>query len=305
MKIALAQMKVIPGMPGRNLERMLEMIEEAKENKVDLVAFPEMCVSGYLLGDRWLEEDYCLGIMKFNEKIKEASDGIAIAYGNIFVDRDINRRVGDNKWHPNKDGRPRRYNAVYVYQDREPAKRLIETKALPGGVQPKTLLPNYRFFDDERYFFSLMDIASDFNAQLESLLQPFLIELNGQKIPIGFELCEDLWCEDYRKSGNALNPTKKLIENAAKYIVNLSASPWTYGKNHARDRRVEFLKEESGNDFVPFFYTNCVGAQNNGKNIITFDGGSTVYNSDGRPVLLSRNPYGEDLIIFTERFEWK
>ena len=116
-------------------------------------------------------------------------------------------------------------------------------------------------------------------------------------MPIGFELCEDLWCEDYRRNGNALNPTRILIENGARLIINLSASPWTFGKNKTRDKRIQFLKKESGNDFVPFLYVNCVGAQNNGKNIVVFDGASTVYNTDGLPVILGDANYQEELLV--------
>ncbi len=299
MKVALAQMEVVPGRPRKNLEAMLRMIEEAKQQHADLVAFPEMCVGGYLLGDKWTLDDFCLGLTEFNEALRKASEGIAIAYGNVYVDKteDINSRVGDSSIHPNMDGRSRKYNAVYVFQNGKAVERLKETQLLPPGMQPKTLLPNYRIFDDKRYFFSTTDIAMDFGVTLESLLQPFLIEIGGRKVPIGFELCEDLWCEDYRKEGKVLNPTKMLIENGAQLIVNLSASPWTYGKNAARDRRVRFLKHESGDKFVPFLYVNCIGAQNNGKDIVTFDGGSTVYNADGLPVVLSKAPYQQELII--------
>lgn len=300
MKIALAQMEVIPGMPEKNLERMLEMIEQAKDEKVDLISFPEMCIGGYLLSDKFLEDEFCLDLMEFNYKILEASDNITIAYGNIFIDNNINNRISDNKFHPNKDGRSRKYNAAYVVQNKKPVEKLHETKFQPMGVQAKTLLPNYRFFDDERYFFSLQDIAEDFRITLEKLLSPFLIEIKGKKIPIGFELCEDLWCEDYRRNSEALDSTKILIENGAKYIINLSASPWTFGKNAARDRRIRFLKKESGENFVPFFYVNCVGAQNNGKNIITFDGGSTIYNRQGLPIFLSKQAYAQELLVVTE-----
>ncbi|MBI2129709.1 NAD(+) synthase [Candidatus Woesearchaeota archaeon] len=297
MKIALAQMEVIPNRPDKNLETMIRMIEEAKQKKVDLIAFPEMCIGGYLLGDMWLNDDFCKDLMEYNEEIRKASSGIAIAFGNIFLDEHINDRVKDSALHPNKDGRIRRYNAVYVVQNQEYVERARETKILPKGAEPKTLLPNYRIFDDERYFFSLEDIAKDFNVGLESLKQPFLIELNGKKVPIGFELCEDLWCEDYRRKGKAQNPTKMLIDNGADLMVNLSASPWTHGKNSARDRRVQFLKQESGNGFVPFLYVNCIGVQNNGKNLVTFDGGSTAYNADGKPIMLSKEAYKEELMI--------
>lgn len=301
MKIALAQMEVVPGRPEINLESMLSMIEESKRKGVDLVVFPEMAVGGYLLGDKWLSDDFCLDLIEYNEELLKASDGIAIAYGNIFVDNEINARVGDNKIHPNKDGRSRKYNAIYVVQDGKPVKRVSETKILPSGVQPKTLLPNYRFFDDERYFFSLEDVAKDFSVGLEDLVSPFLIKIDGKEMPVGFELCEDLWCEDYRRDGNAFNITKILISNGAKKIVNLSASPWTYGKNSARDRRIQFLKKDSGKDFVPFFYVNCTGVQNNGKNIVTFDGGSTVYNTEGMPVVLSSRAYDPELIVVEDK----
>jgi NAD+ synthase (glutamine-hydrolysing) len=297
LKIALAQMDVISNKPNKNLESMLNMIGRAKAQGVDLIAFPEMCVGGYLLSDKWQEDTFCENLMEYNEILNEASNGIAIAYGNIYVDKYISKRVNDDSFHPNKDGRSRKYNSVYVFQDGNPVSRLRETKILPPGIQPKSLLPNYRIFDDERYFFSTQDIAKDFGVPLESLLQPLLVRTDREEVPIGFELCEDLWCNDYRRNCQALNPTKILIQNGSKIIINSSASPWTFGKNEARDRRIEFLKEESGNDFVPFLYVNCVGAQNNGKNIVTFDGASTVYNSDGVPVILANTNYEEQLLV--------
>lgn len=306
MKIALGQIEVFPNQPEKNLEQMLVMIEEAKRQGVDLIAFPEMAVGGYLVGDRWLEESFCKDLMRFNEVLQEASKpsqgqpGIAIAYGNVFVDDKINERVGDAAIHPNEDGRVRKYNAVYIFQNGKPVRRLKETKILPEGVQPKTLLPNYRFFDDKRYFHSTRQIAEDFGVPLEDLLQPFVINVGGQEIPVGFELCEDLWCEDYRYNGRALNPTNMLIRNGATSIVNLSSSPWTFGKNGARDRRVQFLArdaKDAGLQFVPFHYVNHTGAQNNGKNIVTFDGGSTIYDAQGLPIRFSKAAYEKELIV--------
>ena len=297
MKIALAQMNVIAGMPDKNVDKMLKMIDEAKENKADLIVFPEMCVGGYLVGDKWEDEEFCEDLMQKNKTILKASEGIIVAYGNIFVDKKINQRLESSEIHPNRDGRVRKYNAVYVVQNGKFVPRAKETNILPEGVQPKTLLPTYRIFDDQRYFFSLENVASDFNIPLSILYQPFVVDINDKKIHLGFELCEDLWCEDYKKNKKALNPTKMLIENGANLVFNLSASPWTYGKNKARDRRVNFLKQESGENFVPFFYVNCIGAQNNGKNIVTFDGGTTVYNIEGLPVRFASKSYSEELLL--------
>lgn len=288
--IALAQMDVVPGRPGLNLDKMLSMIQEARQKSVDLICFPEMCLGGYLLSDKFLEDSYCEELMSYNDDLLEASKEIAIAYGNIYV---VKNSEG---YHPNKDGRSRKYNAVYVMQNGKYAERIVENGILPKGVQPKTLLPNYRFFDDERYFFSLQDVAKDFGKELKDLLSPFLISVGNKQIPIGMELCEDLWCHDYRADGEPINITKILIEAGAKKIVNLSASPWTFMKNNARDRRVKYLSKQS-NSFVNYYYVNCVGVQNNGKNIITFDGGSTVYNNKGEPCILSREGWKEDLMV--------
>ena len=325
MKIALAQMEVIPGQPQKNITTMLRMIAEAKQQQVDLIAFPEMCISGYLVGDKFLEDAFCTDLMEYDEVLRKASEGtgrdeemgIAIAYGNIFVERakdglSIHKNelsIHKIGYHPNKDGRSRKYNAVRIFQNGKAAQRADKNRQnskheipnkqtiIPDGVQPKTLLPNYRFFDDERYFFSTEDIAKDYGISLQELLQPFMIKVNGREIPIGFEVCEDLWCEDYRKDGKAQNVTKMLLDNGAEYIINISASPWTFGKNNSRDKRMAFLKQDCGEKFVPFFYVNCTGAQNNGKNIVTFDGGSTVYDANAQPVALSKAAYQEELMI--------
>jgi NAD+ synthase (glutamine-hydrolysing) len=314
MKVALAQMDVKPNQPRKNLETMLRMIDDAKSKNVDLIAFPELCISGYLVGDKFTQEDYCNDLMECNEILREASKGIAIVYGNIYVDKNdaINERVGSNGLHTNKDGRVRKYNAVYAFQNGQAVERAqvennfdsfseLYNTVFPKGVQPKTLLPNYRFFDDERYFFSANDIAMDFGLDFKKLMQPFVFkDKNNTDFKIGLEVCEDLWCEEYKLNNESLNITKMLIENDAKSIINISASPWTYGKNNARDRRIEFLKkdvEKDGKKFVSFNYVNCIGAQNNGKNIVTFDGGSTIYNSDAKIVTMADAAYHEKLLI--------
>ena len=88
MKIALAQMNVLPGQPRKNLEKMLEMIERAKAEKADLVAFPEMCIGGYLLGDAWTDEAWCRDLMAYGEEVRKASHGIAVAFGNVYMEEE-------------------------------------------------------------------------------------------------------------------------------------------------------------------------------------------------------------------------
>ena len=109
MKIALAQLDVKVGHPKQNVARMLEMIQEAKNNGVELIAFPELAVGGYLVGDKWTDDQYCKNLAEYDEVIREASDGIAIVYGNVFIDYQLK----------GKDGRSIRFNSVYCVENKK------------------------------------------------------------------------------------------------------------------------------------------------------------------------------------------
>lgn len=312
MKIAIAQMNVVPGNPALNFKVIKSFIEDAIDNGAHLLCLPEMCVGGYLIGDLYRDPEYMRELMRYNELIRKQSKRIAIAYGNVYQDETKKGR----------DGRPRLYNAVYIYSRCQPAHQMIGLsqfaengmpRVLPEGVTFKTNLPNYRFFDDERYFFSMRDVAMETGIPLPEFFAPFQIPIDSYRNEqVGFALCEDLWCEDYPYEDGVVNPTKWLIERGAEVICNLSASPWTHGKTQARHNRVKFIaktcqgwferKSLAGPrrrriSFKPFCYVNAVGVQNNGKNIITFDGGSTYYNKKGLPCKVADTPYEESLLI--------
>lgn len=283
MKIALAQMRVNAGQPWKNFEKMRQFIDEARQKGCQIIAFPEMCVGGYLLADRWTEDAWCNHLASFNDRIRELSEDIIIIYGNILVD---NSRK-------NKDGRIRKYNAGFAFYNRKPLSRAGN---LPEGVTTKSLLPSYRIFDDERYFYSLTEYAHDTNTQVEDLLQPFQATIGNEVIRFGVEICEDLWFNDYRYNGRPLNISKHLVENGAQFIFNISSSPWTPGKDRARNNRIQESFRDTGR-FVPFYYVNCTGVQNNGKNIVVFDGDSTIYNEKAEVVRTSSELFTEELMI--------
>jgi NAD+ synthase (glutamine-hydrolysing) len=297
MKIALCQMNVIPGRPDKNIENMKLFIDLAKESGSNVIAFPEMCVGGYLLGDKWTDDNWCDYLMSFNEQLKELSDGIVLIYGNVFklVDDSV------SGWHPNQDGRSRKFNAAYIWQNKKPVKKPHNIEKIDCSIQIKTLLPNYRFFDDKRYFSSLLDYAQDYDIYFEKLYSPFPVIINDKEYKIGLELCEDLWIKDYRRHYHPINPTKYFIKQKANVIINISCSSWTYDKNKARDNAIKFVFDDINKNFyklknVPFLYVNNVGAQNNGKNIITFDGGSTIYGSDGKIRKVASESYKEEIL---------
>lgn len=271
-RFSLAQIDVIPGRPDKNVPKIISEVEKAKHRKVDVILFPEMAVPGYMLGDEWENDSFIQDLIGYNEDIFRKSDGIAIFWGNIYAE--FNKK--------GKDGRIRKYNAVYVAQDGS----WVDNGVFLGRSY-KTLLPTYGKFHDTRHFYSMSDLSQETKKPLESLLRPFPINIKGKEIKVGAILCEDMWHADY-----LVNPSKILINNGADMIVNLSASPWSWRKNDKRHRVVrEILKETP----AKFLYVNNVGIQNNGKSVFLFEGHSTVYNPDGT-IKATGQPYAEETI---------
>jgi NAD+ synthase (glutamine-hydrolysing) len=151
---------------------------------------------------------------------------------------------------------------------------------LPPGVHGKTLQPNYRFFDDDRHFYSLRKLAQSTGRSVYDWMVPFEVpRRDGGSFRFGVQLCEDIWCQDYSCDADILDTLRAFQANGAQAVFNLSASPWTWQKNDKRNRTVREVLARSP---LPFFYVNHVGAQNNGKNILVFDGDTTAYDSDGQ-----------------------
>ncbi len=256
-------MEVIPGRPDLNAETMLEQIAAAREAQAQIVAFPEMAVPGYLLGDTWEQNAFLRDCEYFGSRIVAASDGICVVFGNVGVDWE--RRGAD--------GRVRKYNAFFAALDG----RLHGDDNFPYPFRIKTLHPNYREFDDTRHFCSLPKLALELDTRVESLLQPVKLKLGDETLSLGCILCEDGWHEDY-----SVDPVQILHRNGPlDLVINLSSSPFTLGKNNKRNR---VFSREAADIATPLIYVNNVGLQNNGKTIFTFDGLSTVYDRAGNIV---------------------
>ena len=185
----------------------------------------------------------------------------------------------------NTDGRVRKYNALYTAYNG----KLIKPEKSPYPFVIKTLFPNYREFDDSRYFFSLQSLATELKLNLNDILSPVKVNIKGQELNLGCILCEDGWSDDY-----AFAPIDILCQNyKLDMLINISASPYTFGKNNKRHR--VFAKQAKDNN-IPLIYVNNIGIQNNGKTIYTFDGSSTVYDENGNiiatcPAYKAQNNY--------------
>lgn len=104
IKIATAQIDVIPGNIRENWKQIEEEIERARKAGAHMLVLPEMCLTGYLIGDLWDQSAFLRECEAYNERIAAASRGITILWGSCAID-----------WKKtNDDGRPRKYNAAFA-----------------------------------------------------------------------------------------------------------------------------------------------------------------------------------------------
>ena len=282
--VALAQMEVRAGRPDLNVESMLGFIGRARAAGAAIVAFPEMCIPGYILGDAWEIDALVEDFEGWSDAIRDASRGIAVVFGNVALDR---AAIGE-------DGRVRKLNAAWVCHDGRFVERTGLPAPLPHGVHPKTLHPNYRFFDDDRHFYSLRKIAGETGTRVSDWTIPYEIPAGGGVLRLGVQLCEDVWHQDYHDRHETLDTLRAWHRAGADLVINLSASPWTWQKN---DKRHRVVREAMARSPAPFFYVNQVGAQNNGKNVLVFDGDTCGYRTDGS--LAGRAPpWREAMLMF-------
>lgn len=266
LEIALGQIDVQAGRPDINAERIIEESISAYLRGINVIVFPEMCLPGYLIGDMHNNEEFVRDVLSYHLVIQSALSmyDIVVIFGSYGVGEAA----------VNENGRLRLYNAAYVFHQ---GRQLCNLAGFPLAI--KTLHPNYRIFDDARYFYCLRKLSMELGEPLQDLLKPFKVTIKDHDYQLGIMLCEDMWDIDY-----AQKPARILKDNGAEVLFNLSFSNWSWQKNRKRHQVVRDLLKDIK---LPMVYVNGVGCQNNGKNFIPFDGSSTVYNRDGEIVCIA------------------
>lgn len=206
-----------------NLAKIQEFAEKAEKSGPAIIVFPELCLTGYTLGDLFHQriiltkaEEALIAMKDFSLKLRSA----------IIVGLPVAR-----------DGKL--FNcAALVYQG----------KIL--GIVPKTYIPNYKEFYEERWFASGRDLTAK-DISIDGAQIPFgtdlLFPLDDKKSAIlGIEICEDLWTPVPPSSYQALN--------GATIIANLSASNDLIGK---ADYRRELVKQQSARSICGYIYASC------------------------------------------------
>lgn len=128
-KVACAQFAPRKAAIAQNLDRIAEIVLQAQEEEVDLVAFPEACTSGYFLEGGVLDAS-----LTSDQLLAELSRRLG---GRI--NRPIDVTLG---FYQNAEGNL--YNAAAYFELAEHGPRLVH-------VYRKFFLPTYGVFDEERF----------------------------------------------------------------------------------------------------------------------------------------------------------
>jgi NAD+ synthase (glutamine-hydrolysing) len=215
---------------GYNVRSIIELMQQARSEGVQILAFPEMALTGYTIGD----------LVQHETLLREAEQGLKyiLAEGS-----------GDNM--VTVIGMPvsaeqKVYNCAVV----------INSGSI-SGVIAKTYLPNYKEYYDDRWYGSSKDISIstiDLAGQIVPFGMDILFRLKGISSAIlGVEICEDLWVP--------FAPHEFQSAAGANILINLSASNEVLGKD---DWRRIMVSSESGRCISAYGYvSSSIGESSN------------------------------------------
>jgi NAD+ synthase (glutamine-hydrolysing) len=251
LRVALLQINPTAGDLQGNSALIVKAAHAAAAQGADLAVTPELALMGYLPRDLLMSKGFVeRGCHMLTRIAAELKDGPPVL-------------VGVATPNPSDMGRPLFNSAV-----------LLENGAV-GPAFHKTLLPTYDVFDEDRYF--------------EPAECPQILEWNGHRI--GISICEDVWNDRdfWKRRRYHQDPIEGLAQAGVEFIVNLSASPFTAGKQEMRERMLGHLARRHG---VPLVYVNQVG----GNDDLIFDGRSCGFDSAGK-LLARAKGFEEDVAV--------
>jgi NAD+ synthase/NAD+ synthase (glutamine-hydrolysing) len=236
MKIALLQLNPKVGDLQGNAAQICTGVLRAEATGADLVVTPEMALLGYPPRD----------LLLYPAFVEQA--GIVLQDLGRSLSQSIPVVVGTVTPNPALEGRSLLNGAAW-----------LERGEIRHWVH-KCLLPTYDVFDEDRYF--------------EPNCKPEVIPFQGWQL--GFSICEDAWNDRdfWQHRRYALDPVEELAKAGAEVLINLSASPFSLGRQHLR---VQMLSAMARKHEIPILYANQVG----GNDDLIFDGASFAVDRTG------------------------
>jgi NAD+ synthase (glutamine-hydrolysing) len=219
MRIAIAQINNTIGDLEANAAKILEFAQRAQELGAEVVAFPELALTGYPPRD--LVEKH-----SFLDRTAQALDDIAAASAHL------------------------RPALIVGYVARSPENSAIRAQNAAAVIengrvvfkQCKMLLPTYDVFDEARYF--------------QPAENQELYTLRGVKCAIS--ICEDAWNDKqfWERRRYSRDPVEELAQKGAELIISINASPWNIGKRRLREAIFHATTQRF---HLPVVYVHMVG----------------------------------------------
>ncbi|MGF1937515.1 MAG: NAD+ synthase [Nostoc sp. ChiQUE02] len=254
MKIAIAQINPTIGDLLLNAQKILEAAQRAASSGARLLLTPELSLCGYPPRDLLLNPSFveAMGITLQN-LAQDLPPNLAVLVGTVEQNLEASITGGKTL-----------FNSIALLENGK-IKQIFH----------KRLLPTYDVFDERRYF--------------EPGLQANYFTLDN--IDIGVTICEDLWNDEefWGKRSYTVNPIADLTILGVDLIVNLSASPYTVGKQQFRET---MLRHSAVRFQQPIIYANQVG----GNDDLIFDGRSFALNRQGEVMCRARG-FDTDLVL--------
>lgn len=219
LKVCAVSPRVTVAGVQSNLNAALQEIEKANKNKVQILVFPELFLSGYTCGDLFLQtalQDACKSALTAVCRATENS-ALVVVIG-------LPLKFGASL-----------YNCAAVVQN-----------GMVVAVVPKTYIPNYNEYYEKRWFASGDGVNGTIKLNEQEV--PFgqtLVRLSDDAV-LGVEICEDLWTPS--------SPGTALALSGANIIINLSASNEVVTKN---DYRKNLICMQSAKDFCAYIYASA------------------------------------------------
>ena len=222
-RLTMAQLNSVMGDLEGNADRAREAWRAGRDAGADMVALPEMFLTGYQPQDLVRKPAFVAHARAVLERlIDDCADGPALG-------------IGLAHW---PEGEEKPFNSWVVA---EGGRILAEVH--------KHHLPNYKVFDEKRYFTS-GDISGPYTVG---------------PVRLGTPICEDAWFDDVAET---------LAETGAEILLVPNGSPYFRGKQDVRYGHMVARTVETG---LPLAYLNLVGGQDDQ----VFDGASFVLNRHG------------------------
>jgi NAD+ synthase/NAD+ synthase (glutamine-hydrolysing) len=251
MRLALLQINPTAGDLEGNARLIVQAARAGQAGGADLMVTPELALMGYLPRDLLMNQGF---IRRAGERLSHIAGELKDAPPLL---------VGVATQNPRDVGRPLYNSAVLIGGGRV------------GQAFHKTLLPTYDVFDEDRYF------------------EPFqgtqILEWNGMRL--GISICEDVWNDRdfWQRRRYHEDPIEAMAKAGAQAILNLSASPFTVGKQMLRE---EMLGHMARKYSLPVAIVNQVG----GNDDLIFDGRSAVFDAWGQLVARAKG-FAEDVLV--------